>query len=123
MTGPIRASVVIPTYQRRDSVRQALEALARQTLPPEEFEVVISIDGSDDGTRELLEAFRTPFPLVVLWQPNRGRAAACNAGLRASQGALLVLLDDDMEPAPEFLAAHLAATRPAGVSASWGRPR
>jgi len=109
VTGPIRVSVVIPTYQRRDSVGRALEALARQTLPPEEFEVLISIDGSDDGTRELLEAFRTSFPVVVLWQPNRGRAAACNAGLRASHGELVVLLDDDMEPAPEFLTAHLAA--------------
>jgi len=109
MTVPLRASVVIPTYQRRESVRRALEAFALQTLPPDQFEVIVSIDGSEDGTREMVQALKTPYRLIGLWQPNRGRAAACNAGLRASAGELVVLLDDDMEPAPGFLAAHLAA--------------
>jgi len=109
MTVQLRASVVIPTYQRRESVRRALEAFALQTLPPDQFEVIVSVDGSDDGTREMVEALKTPYRLVGLWQANRGRAAACNAGLRASEGELVVLLDDDMEPAPGFLAAHLAA--------------
>jgi GT2 family glycosyltransferase len=106
---PLRASVVIPTYQRRDSVRRLLDALARQTLPADQFEAIVSVDGSQDGTREMLQALSTPYRLVGLWQPNRGRAAACNAGLRAAEGEFVVLLDDDMEPAPGFLAAHLAA--------------
>lgn len=109
MTAPLRVSVVIPTYQRRESVRRALAAFIRQTLPPDEFEVIVSIDGSDDGTREMVEALRTPYRLACVWQANRGRAAACNAGLRAAAGALVVLLDDDMEPVPEFLDTHLAA--------------
>jgi GT2 family glycosyltransferase len=109
MSAQRRASVVVPTYQRRESVRRLLEALAHQTLPPDQFEVIISVDGSDDGTREMVETLAMPYRLVGLWQPNRGRAAACNAGLRASEGELVVLLDDDMEPAPGFLAAHLEA--------------
>ncbi|HEX5387003.1 MAG TPA: glycosyltransferase family 2 protein [Gemmatimonadales bacterium] len=102
-------SVVIPTYQRRDSLARALDALARQTLAPERYEVIVVIDGSTDGTRELMESFAALCAVRALSQENRGRAAACNAGLRAARGALAVLLDDDMEPAPGCLAAHLAA--------------
>ena len=83
--------------------------MTRQTLPAEQFEVIVSIDGSDDGTREMVQSLRTSFRLAALWQPNRGRAAACNAGIRVAEGDLLILLDDDMEPAPQFLTAHLAA--------------
>ncbi len=107
-----RVSVVVPTHRRRDSLARLLDALARQTLPPGEFEVVVAIDGSEDGTRELVEAHAAPFRLRWLWQPQRGRAAACNAGARLAAGALLVLLDDDMEPAPGWLAAHRAAHPP-----------
>jgi GT2 family glycosyltransferase len=104
-------SVVIPTYQRRESLLRELRALARQTLPPRSFEVIVSIDGSTDGTREALESFSTPYRLVVVDGPNRGRATACNRGIRAAGGELLVLLDDDMEPAPGFLDAHWRAAR------------
>jgi len=76
-------------------------------LPPDEYEVIVSIDGSQDDTQELVSGFQAPYALRSVWQPNRGRAAACNAGIRLAKGQLLVLLDDDMEPAPGFLAAHL----------------
>lgn len=104
-------SVVIPTYQRQGSVERMLEALARQTLPHDAFEVIVSIDGSDDGTRDIVNEYGAPYALRALWQPNRGRAAACNAGIRAARGDVIVLLDDDMEPAPGCLAGHLAAHR------------
>jgi len=106
---PNLISVIIPTYQRRDSVRRALVALAEQTLAPDRFEVLVAIDGSEDGTREMIGQFAMPYQLRGLWQPNRGRAAACNMGLSAARGDLIVIMDDDMEPVPGFLAAHLAA--------------
>jgi len=77
-------------------------------MSPNDFEVVVSIDGSTDGTKEMLAGFRVPYPLITHWQPNRGRAAACNTGIRLARGELIVLLDDDMQPAPEFLQAHAA---------------
>ena len=105
----LRASVVIPTYRRRASLLRALGALATQPIPPSEYEVVVVVDGSDDGTREAAAAAVTPYALRVLWQENRGRAAACNAGIAAARGDLVVVLDDDMTATPELLAAHLAA--------------
>jgi glycosyltransferase involved in cell wall biosynthesis len=57
----------------------------------------------------MVAQFPAPFDLRSIWQPNRGRAGACNAGILAAKGELLVLLDDDMEPVPEFVAAHARA--------------
>jgi cellulose synthase/poly-beta-1,6-N-acetylglucosamine synthase-like glycosyltransferase len=113
MATPSFVSVVIPTYQRCASVRRVLQALARQTLPPDEYEVIVSIDGSDDGTSDMAAQFAAPYRLDVSWQPHKGRAGACNAGIKLARGELVVLLDDDMEPVPGFLAAHRQA-HPAG---------
>lgn len=121
MTGDTpRVSVVIPTYRRRESVRRALTALAAQTLPPSEFEVVLAVDGSRDGTEAMAAALALPYELRVVSQENRGRAAACNLGVDNARGDLLVLLDDDMEPDPDLLLAHVRAhaasvDRPIGV--------
>ncbi|MEO6525566.1 MAG: glycosyltransferase family 2 protein [Gemmatimonadaceae bacterium] len=108
-----RVSVVIPTHQRRASLLRTLAALSSQTLSPGEYEVVVIVDGSDDGSREAAESLISPHERRVLWQDNRGRAAACNAGVAAARAPLIVLLDDDMRPAPGFLSAHLRA-HPAG---------
>src|SRR5580765_7673564 len=106
----IRFSVVIPTYRRCAALRRCLLALARQTVPAWQYEVIVSIDGSQDGTREMVAQISVPYRLRAIYRyPNRGRAAACNAGIREATGEILVLLDDDMEPAPAFLAGHGAA--------------
>lgn len=102
-------SLIIPSYQRRESAVRAVTTLSNQILAPEHFEVLVAIDGSSDGTREALESLHMPFALRVLWQANRGRAAACNLGIKAASGQVIVLLDDDMQAAPQLLAAHLAA--------------
>jgi len=102
-------SIVIPTYQRRASLERSMRALLGQTLPPDRFEVVVVVDGSTDGTLEMLSAFAAPYALRVVDQPNRGRAAARNAGLKMVVGQVVLMLDDDMEPEPGLLAAHLGA--------------
>lgn len=105
----LRVSVVIPTYRRKDALLRALGALASQSIRPEEYEVVVVVDGSDDGTLEAAESAPQPYSLSVLWQGNRGRAAACNTGVTAARAELVVLLDDDMEASPRLLEAHLRA--------------
>jgi GT2 family glycosyltransferase len=109
MSSTPAVSVVIPTYNRRESVRRALVALADQTLAPGAYEVIVSVDGSNDHTREMLAGFDAPYALTSIFAANGGRAAACNRGIRAARGDLIVLLDDDMVASPGLLAAHLAA--------------
>lgn len=117
MTPPI-VSVVIPTYQRCASVRRALRALETQTLPAATYEVIVVVDGSTDGTAEMLEAERPQFILRAQHVPNRGRASACNTGIRMARAGIVILLDDDMEAEPQLLQAHLhahQAASPLGV--------
>jgi len=104
-----RASVVIPTYRRRDALLRLLRGLTTQTIASGDYEVVVVVDGSDDGTREAAEALATPYALRVIAQENRGRAAALNVGIGVASGEVVVMLDDDMEPTPALLEAHLRA--------------
>ena len=101
-------SVVIPTFNRKDSLRKTLDGLARQTYPQASFEVVVVSDGSTDGTDEMLADYArtTPFTLRPITQPNGGPARARNTGIEAAQGEIVVFLDDDVEPVSEFLAVH-----------------
>lgn len=99
-----RFSVVIPTYERRQTVLRTVAAFDRQEF--RDFEVVVAVDGSTDGTAEALAALDTSFPLVVVEQPNGGRATAVNAGADAARGELLLFLDDDMSADPQLLAEH-----------------
>ena len=114
----LAASVVIPTHERRPSLQALLHALTRQTVQASRFEVVVIIDGSEDGTQEAVASLRVPYTLRAVWQPCAGRGSACNAGIRLARGRIVVLLDDDMEPTTGWLAAHLKEhefNAPAGI--------
>lgn len=99
-----RFSVVIPTYERRATVLRTVAAFDRQNFS--DFEVVVVVDGSTDGTAEGLAELETGFPLKIVEQPNQGRATAVNAGAAASEGELLLFLDDDMSADSELLREH-----------------
>jgi glycosyltransferase involved in cell wall biosynthesis len=92
-------SIVIPTYNRETVVRQTLARLERQTLPVDKIEVCLVDDGSTDGTPALSRS-PFPFPLRFLQYNRQGATAARNAGASASQGQVLVFLDDDIWPEP-----------------------
>lgn len=115
-----QVSVVIPTWNRRDQVRRLLDALAHQTHPMSEFEVVVVVDGSTDGTEEMLAKLETPYPLRVVRQANAGLPAARNAGIAAARGDFLVFIDDDIIPDPGLVAAHTRTMREGDGVASIG---
>ncbi|MBO8142148.1 MAG: glycosyltransferase family 2 protein, partial [Firmicutes bacterium] len=106
---PVKASVVIPAYNRRELLRRTLLSLANQTFPADQFEVVVADDGSTDGTREMVSTLDVPYPLRYVRQPKRGRAAARNAGMRAAAADLIIFLDSDIAVCPEFVQAHVEA--------------
>ncbi len=103
-------SVVVPTFNRKDSLRKTLDGLARQTYPAPQFEAVVVSDGSTDGTDALLAQYAggAPYALQVICQPNGGPARARNNGIKHARGEVVVFLDDDVEPSPDFLAVHAA---------------
>lgn len=104
----MKFSVIIPTYNRRDVFLRTLPTVLAQDFPAGEYEVVIVVDGSSDGTTEALRGIRTDgCNLRVLEQPNRGQAAARNLGLQAALGDLVLNLDDDIVCDPSLLRKHL----------------
>lgn len=101
-------SIVIPTFNRRDSLAVTLQGLARQDYPASQFEVFVISDGSTDGTDDFVrrQAAQVPYKLSLLTQANAGPARARNRGIEAAQGTIVIFLDDDVEPCPGFLTAH-----------------
>lgn len=99
-------SVVIPTYNRKETLLQGLAALSRQTLSPDRFEVVVVSDGSTDGTAEAVGSLHAPYALSFIQQANAGPSAARNNGARSACGDIVVFMDDDIEPVPQFLEEH-----------------
>ena len=121
---PPTLSVVVATYDRAALLEQLLGDLARQTLSPERFEVVVVDDGSREPVAPRLERLAPPFALRVETQKNAGAAAARHRGVLAARGELLVIVDDDMRVPPEFLEAHLRRHTPGSrkVILGWIRP-
>jgi glycosyltransferase involved in cell wall biosynthesis len=111
-----RASVVIPTYNRCEALARVLRALARQTVPGSQFEVLVVADGCTDGTADLCRQVvaDAPYVLRLLEQDNRGPAEARNHGVREALAPLIVFVDDDVVPSPELLEVHLCAHAPDG---------
>ncbi|MDQ3703086.1 MAG: glycosyltransferase [Chloroflexota bacterium] len=103
-------SVVVPTYNRSQSMQRLLHVLGAQTLPVDRFEVVVVDDGSTDGTPEVLRrsAAALPYRLRVFEQQHGGPALARNLGVAQARGRLIVFVDDDVVPAADLLATHVA---------------
>lgn len=103
-------SIVMPTYQRRTVVSDAVGALGRLRYAGP-LEAIVVVDGATDGTAEALAGIATPFPLRVISQPNAGAASARNRGAREASGEVLLFLDDDMMADPDLVEQHAQSHR------------
>lgn len=103
----VELSVIIPTFNRAQRLRACLTALCEQTQPLSDIEVVVVVDGSTDGTCEMLAQLKTPYSLRVVEQRNRGQCAALNHGAEIAKGRFCLFLDDDIVATHELLAEHL----------------
>jgi glycosyltransferase involved in cell wall biosynthesis/peptidoglycan/xylan/chitin deacetylase (PgdA/CDA1 family) len=105
----VRLSVIIPTFNRRSTLIQTLPTVLDQTFPADEYEVIVVIDGSTDGTAKALMDIGSPVRMRVVEKENGGQAAALNAGIAAAEGELVLLLDDDLFCDRTLVAEHAAA--------------
>lgn len=112
-------SVIIPAYNARATIGVALEALLRQTIPRDAFEVIVVDDGSTDGTA----AVAAPHADRVIVQEHAGPAAARNRGAYDARGDILVFTDGDCEPEPRWLERLTAPLEDPGVVAVKGAYR
>jgi glycosyltransferase involved in cell wall biosynthesis len=98
-----KVSVIIPTYNRRDFIREALASVLAQSC--QDFELIVVDDGSTDGTESAVREF--PYTRYI-FQENRGVSAARNVGVGLSSGELIAFLDSDDLWQPRKLETQIA---------------
>lgn len=109
MTTQPRICILIPTHDRKDILQETLRRLAAQTCPPDLFEVIVIDGGSEDGTDRLMASLAGSFPyrLKSLRQGNLGPGSNRNLGIRHAEAEILLFINDDVLPAPDFVQRHL----------------
>jgi len=100
-------SVVVPTRDRPQKVRNLLDYLSLQTLDTALFEVIVVDDGSRAPLETDLGPLNTPFPLKIVRQEALGIGAARRRSVEEAQGRFLFICNDDTLPASDNLARHL----------------
>ncbi len=111
-------SVVVPAYNAAGSLGACLRALNQQTIPRNQYQVIVVDDGSTDDTATLAKANGA----VVVSQPNQGPAVARNRGVQEAQGELVLFTDSDCEPMPDWiqqLCAPFASPEVAGAKGAY----
>jgi len=92
-------SVIMPTFNRADTIGRAIRSVQAQTFA--DWELIVVDDGSTDNTVALIEGCDKRLKLIR--QENQGTAGARNTGLRASAGSYIAFLDSDDEWLPHHL--------------------
>lgn len=105
-------SVVIPTYNRLDTLQHVLPTLLEQDVEAERYELLVCDSNSTDGTAQYLAQLQEAYPtLRRLADAYGGRAAARNAGIQAARGEIVLFNDSDILASPDLLSTHLRRHR------------
>jgi glycosyltransferase involved in cell wall biosynthesis len=97
-----RLSVVIPVFNERNTVGEAIRRVREAPLPIDR-EIIVIDDGSDDGTRDILNRLRDSTVRVISYPNNRGKGAAVRRGIEEAKGDVIVVHDADLEYDPRDL--------------------
>lgn len=91
-------SIIIPTYNRAQTLEATIESLSRQTYPPDHYEIIVVDNNSTDTTRDVVERAKRCSSVEVhyLFESRQGVHYARNSALKFSRGEILYYTDDDM---------------------------
>jgi glycosyltransferase involved in cell wall biosynthesis len=96
-------TVVICTHNQADYLQKSLESLASQTLPNEQFEIIVIDNASKDHTKSIIQNFKTMENLRYVYEPSVGLSIARNRGWQNAQGDYVAFLDSDALASPVWL--------------------
>jgi glycosyltransferase involved in cell wall biosynthesis len=96
-------TIIVPTYERPDRLRDCLASLSRLTYPCDRFEVIVVDDGSRTSPTEVVASWRAQLQIRLVAQEHAGPAAARNKGAEAARGTFLAFTDDDCLVTPDWL--------------------
>ncbi len=115
----MKLSVIIPTYNRKETLRTTLLSLNDQTF--KDFEVIVADDGGSDGTKQAVKALKLSYPIKHVWQKNSGRSAARNMGLEHAAGEIILFIDDHIVVDRRLIEEHIKYHGKYGVEVVRGR--
>jgi cellulose synthase/poly-beta-1,6-N-acetylglucosamine synthase-like glycosyltransferase len=95
-----RISVVVPAYNSENTISRCLDGLLNQTIPKDQYEIIVVDDASKDNTRAAVQTY-PDIRLVTI--PHGGPAAGRNAGAKLAAGEILAFTDSDCVPTPDWL--------------------
>lgn len=104
-----KATVIIPTYNKKERLQIVLNAFNYQSIPKNDFEVILINDGSAETTQDVIDCIDKNYDFKVIYQENKGRSAARNKGIALSSNPLLIFCDDDTIPSKDFILQHIAS--------------
>ncbi len=112
MDGEFDLSVIIPTCpERREKLQALLEGIGKSACDHERFEVVLVVDGEDDGSLSLADELLGDIGFLGLTQPQGGPAKARNLAIGKARGRWLLFFDDDVRVDEETIGRHLQQIR------------
>lgn len=94
-------SVVIPTYNREETISRSIDSVLAQTM--DDFELIVVDDASTDNTASVVDQYDDPRVQFVSHEENRGGSAARNTGINHAEGEYIAFLDSDDEWKPTKL--------------------
>ena len=97
-------SIIIPTYNRADELRETIRSIAKLNVDGD-WELLVVDNNSPDHTRAVVEGEQASFPATLhyIFEPEQGRYAALNTGIRAAKGNIVATTDDDARVEPDWL--------------------
>ncbi|MBI5348787.1 MAG: glycosyltransferase family 2 protein [Chloroflexi bacterium] len=93
-------SIIIPTYNEADDIRQTLDSLV--ALDYEDKEIIV-VDASQDNTPQIVRSYSTKQVTLIIQSRGKGRAAARNEGILAARGEIVIILNADVRLPSDFI--------------------
>jgi len=100
----MKASIIIPTRNRAETLKKCLNSLKEQTV--KDFEVIIVDDGSEDNTKEVVSEVRG-LKKKYVYQEHSQQGVARNNGIKLAKGKFVFFIGDDIIPENNWLEQHL----------------
>lgn len=115
-TAPPLISIIVPTHNRPDMLKDAIQSILDQTL--QDFEIVIVNDAGQDVS-DVVQSFNSSKLVYLSHETNKGLAAARNTGISAAKGKYIAYLDDDDIFYPEHLETLVTFLRESGENVAY----
>jgi len=117
----MKTSIILSTYNSVEWLEKVLWGFSAQNMT--DFEIVIADDGSNDETKEKIDALKKDIniPIIHVWHPDNGfqKTKILNKAILAAQSDYLIFTDGDCIPRNDFVERHLEF-REKGFFSFWG---